>query len=115
MDIKILHGWWNVNYYNSCMYNNHLTEALLLAPHLGNVLGGTPVQLSGPCFEETDNITCLFGDAAIIGSRLDRNRVLCVSPELNVISRITLELIVVRADEEVFNGQVTFHSSKLQL
>ena len=82
-----------------------------MAPRLGNVLGGTPVQLSGPCFEENDNITCRFGDVAVKGTRLDRNRVLCVSPELSVIGRIALKLLVVRADDVVFNGQVTFHSS----
>ena len=88
-------------------------ETLLVAPRLGNVLGGTPVQLSGPCFEENDNITCQFSDVAVRGTRLDRNRVLCVSPELSVIGRVALKLIVVRADEVVFNGQVTFHSSML--
>ena len=90
----------------------NLTETLLLAPRLGNVLGGTPVQLSGPCFEENDNITCYFGDTPIKGTYLDKNRVLCVSPELSEIGRITLQLRVIRANELIFDGQVTFHSSK---
>ena len=84
-----------------------------MAPRLGSVLGGTPVQLSGPCFEENDNITCQFGDVAVKGTRLSRNRVLCVSPEFSVIGRVSLKLIIIRADEIVFNGQATFHSSML--
>ena len=94
----------------SCIY---FTEALLLAPRLGNVLGGTPVQLSGPCFEENDNITCYFGDTAVKGTRLNKDRVLCVSPELTIIGRIALKLKVIRVNELIFDGQVTFHSSML--
>ena len=86
---------------------------LFLAPRLGNILGGTPVQLSGPCFEVNDDITCYFGDISVKGTRLNENRVLCVSPELSRTGRIDLKLRVIRADELIFDGQVTFHSSML--
>ena len=33
---------------------------LTLSPHGGHFLGGAVVQVSGPCLDESDNITCVF-------------------------------------------------------
>ena len=90
---------------------NILTGTLLLAPRLGNVLGGTPVKLSGPCFEEDDDIICQFNDVVVMGTRLNKDIALCVSPQLEVTGRVNLQLTVTRADGTVaFVGQETYHS-----
>jgi len=87
------------------------TETLSLAPRLGNVLSGTPVKLSGPCFEEEDDITCHFNDVVVTGTQLNKDIALCVSPQLEVTGRINLTLTVTREDGTVaFVGQETYHS-----
>jgi len=84
-----------------------------LAPRLGNVLGGTPIKLSGPCFEEEDNITCEFNDIVVMGTRLNKDIALCVSPQLDVTGRVKLRLTVTREDgTRIFIGQETYHSGK---
>ena len=40
---------------------------LSLSPRGGHFLGGTVVQISGPCFDESDNITCVFNGQDIEG------------------------------------------------
>ncbi|XP_019854776.1 PREDICTED: protein mesh-like isoform X3 [Amphimedon queenslandica] len=76
---------WNVNdgtSGSSCdTTNNDIT--VLISPNSGNELGGTPVTVKGPCFNATDNITCLFGDASVPGAIVSINTALCVSPLLN--------------------------------
>lgn len=87
------------------------TAKLLLSPRLGNILGGTPIKLSGPCFEEQDNITCRFNDVVVMGTHLSKDIALCVSPQLEVTGRISLELTVTRSDGSVaFVGHEIFHS-----
>ena len=36
------------------------SSVLTLSQRFGNMLGGTAVHVSGPCFDEADNITCVF-------------------------------------------------------
>lgn len=87
---------------------------LEILPRLGTVLGGTPIRLSGPCYEEDDNITCMFNGKSVVGKYLDRNLALCVSPEFKMIGRITLRLLVIQANREVrYEGQTVFHSGML--
>jgi len=86
---------------------------LEIFPRLGTVLGGTPIQLSGPCFDEDDNITCLFNSKSVEGKYLDKNVALCVSPQFEMIGRITLRLLVIQANRNLrYEGQVIFYSSK---
>ncbi|XP_032663680.1 protein mesh isoform X1 [Odontomachus brunneus] len=55
---------------------------LVFAPESGNMLGGTIVNITGPCFNETQKIMCYFEDVMVIGTVVDRNRAICVQPHL---------------------------------
>lgn len=52
----------------------------MFAPESGNMLGGTIVNITGPCFNPTDRITCRFDTESVIGAVVDVNRAICVQP-----------------------------------
>ncbi|XP_053616264.1 protein mesh isoform X3 [Plodia interpunctella] len=53
---------------------------LMFAPESGNMLGGTIVNITGPCFDLSDRITCRFDTESVIGAVVDVNRAICVQP-----------------------------------
>ncbi|XP_034836554.1 protein mesh isoform X1 [Maniola hyperantus] len=53
---------------------------LMFAPESGNMLGGTIVNITGPCFKPTDRISCRFDTESVIGAVIDENRAICVQP-----------------------------------
>ncbi|XP_045504606.1 protein mesh isoform X3 [Colias croceus] len=53
---------------------------LMFAPESGNMLGGTIVNITGPCFNPDDRITCRFDTEAVMGAVVDVNRAVCVQP-----------------------------------
>lgn len=91
---------------------------LTLAPRLGNKLGGTPVQLSGPCFRETDEITCTYQDdkdnVHVCGVFIIEMVALCISPALLRTGRVVLQLTMGDA-EDMFthDGTAVFYSYEL--
>lgn len=52
----------------------------MFAPESGNMLGGTIVNITGPCFKPDDRITCRFDTESVIGAVVDSNRAICVQP-----------------------------------
>ena len=79
-----------------------LTVTLEIAPRSGHVLGGTAVLITGPCLEETDNITCVFDGIEVDGLFVSMMLALCVSPPLTEIGRRPLQLIV----HDTVNGTI---------
>ena len=67
---------------------------LTLGPRFGSVLGGTAVIVSGPCFEETDNISCVFNGVEVEGVFVSMTQSLCISPQLSVLGRVSFRLRV---------------------
>ncbi|XP_028390868.1 sushi domain-containing protein 2-like [Dendronephthya gigantea] len=67
---------------------------LTLSPRSGLVLGGTIVELSGPCFNVTsDAVVCRFNGKIIAeGNIIDRYKASCVTPPLIDIGRMSVEL-----------------------
>ncbi|CAK9825077.1 Protein mesh [Anthophora retusa] len=53
---------------------------LMFAPESGNMLGGTIVNITGPCFNETEKIRCMFESVWVLGTVINRNRAICVQP-----------------------------------
>jgi len=53
---------------------------LVFAPENGNMLGGTLVNLTGPCFEPGMRVTCRFNTRDSDGVVLDMNRASCIMP-----------------------------------
>lgn len=46
------------------------------------MLGGTVVNITGPCFNESQKIKCRFENEVVIGTVIDKNRAICVQPFL---------------------------------
>ncbi|XP_017783258.1 PREDICTED: protein mesh isoform X2 [Nicrophorus vespilloides] len=69
---------------------------LVIAPESGNMLGGSVVNITGPCFKPTDRVRCKFDVVAdeVIGSVVSENRAICVQPRLFVEGYINLEVAV---------------------
>ncbi|KAH7644783.1 protein mesh [Dermatophagoides farinae] len=49
-------------------------------PKVGNMLGGTLVNVTGPCYSPEDIIECMFENWPTKGVYIDKNRVSCISP-----------------------------------
>jgi hypothetical protein len=58
------------------------------------MLGGTLVTVSGPCFEATDSVECIFGGISTPAVYVNRESVACVSPAMNVIGNVEVVLQV---------------------
>ena len=63
------------------------SSVLTLSPRFGNMLGGTAVLVSGPCFDEADNITCVFDGIPTDGMFFSERQSLCASPILSRTGR----------------------------
>ncbi|XP_044255484.1 protein mesh isoform X3 [Tribolium madens] len=68
---------------------------LFFAPESGNMLGGTIVNITGPCFKPTDQIICKFDTAdEVYGVVVSSNRAICVQPPLLVEGYVKLEIAI---------------------
>ncbi|CAH2001993.1 unnamed protein product [Acanthoscelides obtectus] len=66
---------------------------LVFAPESGNMLGGTVVNITGPCFLPDDQIRCKFDVAnEVPGYVVDRNRAICVQPMLYAEGWVNLQI-----------------------
>ena len=87
---------------------------LSISPTAGNVLGSTPVVVSGPCLQDPTDIQCIFGDQSTRGEYLtDREAYLCTSPELQRIGRIPFTLVVRHGNGNVYRGYTSFQSGEM--
>ena len=77
------------------------------------MLGGTLVRVSGPCFEPSDDVTCLFGDISTPGVFIDQESVACISPAMSAIGRVEVMLEILRSNQVfTFRRNSFFYSSK---
>jgi len=83
-------------------------------PRYGNVLGGTLIQVFGPCFDVLINssITCHFDEIEARGFYADEDYVVCILPSLEVVGRVGFKITV--PDLFIESEEVTFYSCKLQ-
>lgn len=58
------------------------------------MLGGTIVNITGPCFEPNDRVSCRFDTEEVIGVYVDRNRVVCVQPFMMAQGYVRFEISV---------------------
>ena len=82
-----------------------------ISPNYGNQLGGTPIIIAGPCFNESSSITCHFGDIETPCVRISQMEAMCISPKLDVNGRIPIKVKVGNVEYE--DESVTFSSRKL--
>ena len=83
-----------------------------LFPRYGSVLGGTLIQVFGPCFNAFMNssIACHFDEIETRGLYADDDYIVCVSPSLEVIGRVSFKIII--EDFLIESEEVYFYSCK---
>ncbi|XP_063878525.1 protein mesh-like isoform X1 [Scylla paramamosain] len=87
VDEKILAG--------CCRREEELKEyPLTFSPEQGNMLGGTLVNLTGPCFKTSYRLTCQFDTTAVEGYILDDNRATCIMPQLYVSGYVDFSISI---------------------
>lgn len=86
---------------------------LTLQPNYGNMLGGTPILVSGVgCLDNDENIECVFGDDNAVDGAVIKlasgvsSLVFCVTPRLRTEGIVLLQL---RINDEI-RGFATFYS-----
>ena len=67
---------------------------LVFAPESGNMLGGTVVNITGPCFDQRERISCRFDTEEVVGHFIDTNRAICVQPFLQAQGYIRFEISI---------------------
>ena len=78
---------------------------MLLSPTFGNRAGGSGVLVSGPAFNTTDSVSCIFDGVTVNGVVLDNENALCTTPRLPRTGKIPVRLMlnnVVREHEAAF-------------
>lgn len=65
---------------------------LYIAPESGNMLGGTIVNVTGPCFNKSQPVRCIFGTIEVQGIFVDHNRAICIQPFLRRQGYINLDV-----------------------
>ncbi|KAK3909063.1 Protein mesh [Frankliniella fusca] len=98
IDEKILNGNCNKDVAGSSL-------DLVFAPESGNMLGGTVVNITGPCFVPGEKVLCRFDDEDVTGTVVDVNRALCVQPRLWADGYVRFEI---QTTESRFNYKGKF-------
>ena len=71
------------------------------------------VQVSGPCLDESDNITCVFDGQETEGVFVGTTVALCLSPPLMTTGGLPFQLVVRSADGSIRSqGTAEFFSCK---
>ncbi|RZF47026.1 hypothetical protein LSTR_LSTR013817 [Laodelphax striatellus] len=73
---------------------------LTFAPESGNMLGGTAVNITGPCFKPDTKIRCKFDIENVEGVVIDTNRATCVQPFLMAQGYVLFEVAI---DDGAYN------------
>ena len=86
--------------------------ALKLFPRYGSVLGGTAVQVFGPCFDAyaEQNIMCSFDGVEVPGLYINKDSVICVSPAMTRLGRVDFALHISGTTMQF--AKTTFYSCK---
>ena len=70
----------------------------------------------GPCFQPNDSVNCSFGGISTPGIFVSRERVMCVSPAMDIHGRVEVTVEIRDIDGNItFQGKSLFHSGKCEL
>lgn len=90
---------------------------LVFAPESGNMLGGTVVNITGPCFNESQKIKCRFENEVVMGTVINKNRAICVQPFLKYEGYIRFYIAIDSGSYDwkgkYFVGKISFTSRSL--
>ena len=81
-------------------------------PRYGTVLGGTVVQVTGPCFDAyaDHDFVCFFDDVEVPAVYVDNSSIICVSPEFRKFGKVDFTLNI--TGTTIMFRKATFHSCK---
>ena len=114
-NVICMHTWILMHLFFAGLTSNVTTISVTPFPRYGNVLGGTLIQVFGPCFDALINssITCHFDAIETRGFLFaDENYVVCISPSLKVIGRVSFRITV--PDLFIESEESTFYSCELK-
>lgn len=75
------------------------------------MLGGTIVNITGPCFfKNTDRVNCRFDTEDVVGKVIDTNRAVCVQPPLMAEGYVRFEVAI---NTETYKWKGKFFVGKL--
>ena len=97
------------------MYHDFLNSvSLTTGPRFGNLLGGTAIHISGPCFNESDIIRCTFdGQQEKTGMIINNLTAICISPSFKDVGWKSLTLTIIEgsgAGEVIYTGQSRYYA-----
>lgn len=58
------------------------------------MLGGTVVNITGPCFDLNERVACRFDTEEVVGTVIDKNRAICIQPYLMAQGYVRFEVSV---------------------
>ena len=106
----IINVW--INYPCSFILTSTLAP-LRISPRLGNVLGGTAISISGPCFGPMDTITCTFeGPLPVAGVYISQLMAICVSPFFEVEGWKPLTVEIMSPRDDIYSRDTRFYAGK---
>ena len=86
------------------------SAVVVISPNYGNQLGGTPVIIKGPFFNENDIIQCVFGSSdPVPGAQVNEVKALCILPSTSKTGSVEFVLKV----NGTLIGSATFYLRKL--
>lgn len=94
------------DYFDGIIY----VDQVMLTPNNGHQLGGTTVIVTGPCFNESDTIECVFDTVTVPGARASKYEALCVSPLFNTSTTGNVNFFLVINGSNI--GTTQFYLSK---
>ena len=92
---------------------NFVSAELVLSPHIGNLLGGTPVLVCGVCVQPSDFILCTFDGDQLPGAYFDDNTIICSTPIMTTTGTVDVAIRAFRfAIGRIFRLSTTFTTGK---
>lgn len=80
-------------------------QQVTFAPESGNMMGGTIVNVTGPCFDRTRKITCRFNTIKVPGAVIDENRATCVMPPMYATGYVDFAVAVDGSNDLHWKGK----------
>ena len=84
---------------------------LVVYPIIGSMLGGEEVLIRGPCFKDTAEVLCKFGETEVEGRMVSERTASCITPTLFVAGRIPITVSVDGGQTYDFEGIYTMCKS----
>lgn len=83
---------------------------IVIAPESGNLLGGSIVNVTGPCFQPNDIVKCRFNAEEVNATIIDQHRAVCKQPFLKNKGNTSFELV---QNHKKYNLEGIYYAGKI--